>query len=188
MSAKAPVGHLDFRAAPLNEIRAIDPSGRDIILPSMLYLSPDEWSAMKESLEFRSASHVKGAGIMVLPASTRGDVILSGRDAYGRPAVPVPVEDGRIEFLSVVRVGLMGHEPVDPNTGPKWPFEKFPIREPRPEPPYGGPPEPCVMGLEFRDGRLWPSCRSPDCDNCMPLAVTVGLYGWFACACRDWSL
>lgn len=184
MSAKDAIGRLEFRAARLAEIWSIDLDAPEIVLPTMLYLSPSEWAATMKGLEMHGATQIRGSGVMVAPATADGDVILSGRDPFGRPAVPVPVDDGTIEFVSMARIVVSG-EPVDPNV-PHRPIEKVGIPEvgdtPRPPPV----PEACKMSFKKRDdGGLEPVCSSPDCGRCLLMGYTGGTFGWISCTCLD---
>lgn len=184
MSAKNALGRLEFRAAGLSEIRSIELDGPEVVLPSMLYLSASEWASTMEGVEMRGATEVRGSGIMVTPATTDGDVLLSGRDPFGRPAVPVPVADGTIEFVSMASI-VVGREPVDPNV-PYRPIEKVDIPEPGDLPRPPTPPEPCTVRLQEKDdGGLDFICSSRDCGRCLLLGYSGGTFAWISCACLD---
>lgn len=178
---------IEHRAARIGEIGSLDPSAADVVLPSMLYLSADEWAVAREGLEMRSGEAPTGSSLLVLPAGPHGDVLLAGRDPWGRPTLPIPIDERTIEFAGLQGLDLRRIEPVDPNVGPDIP--KIPFDSP-PDEWWRRVviPEPCQMRLVFEGGRWRPSCFSRDCRNCLGIGYRVGTYTFLSCACGDITL
>lgn len=188
MPAKYVQGRVEYRPGYLDEVRSIGKDGGPPVIPALLYLPADQWSAAVEGLDMRrTAAAPFGSGILAISASPRGDVIIAGRDAFGRPAVPVPTDDGLIRFARIPGLSATNPEPVDPNTGPPQLIPKATFDRPEAEPWKEAlvEEEPCTLVLD-ENGKF--TCRSRDCGRCLPAAFVASSFAWISCRCMDLDL
>ncbi|HEX6222670.1 MAG TPA: hypothetical protein VF115_16400 [Acidimicrobiia bacterium] len=98
---------VEFRAATPDEIREIDMSAPDVVLPAHVFMDHRQWReamapfAARRSDHYRSP-HVPGAMIWAQLGSRAGDMVVGGRDRLGMPSVPVPAANGDIYFASAI--------------------------------------------------------------------------------------
>jgi len=99
---------VEFRAASPDELRAIDLSTPEVILPAHLFLSREQWRraispfpASQHAPQER-ATRPPGSLIWAQLASRSGAMLVGGRDRSGMPSIPVPAANGDISFVSAV--------------------------------------------------------------------------------------
>ena len=99
---------VEFRAATPAEVRSIDTTASEIILPAHLLMSRAEWRKANSALPaHHPGPHIQsnrppGSLIWGQLASRSGSMMVGGRDSVGMPAVPMPSSNGDIVFVSTV--------------------------------------------------------------------------------------
>lgn len=186
MSLRNSQATIQLRAAPTGEIRSLDLSRADVTLPTMLYMDPQEWTATRKELDPRPSRGIVGSGILVMAASPMGDVLLTARDPWGRRMLPLPIGENTIGFRSMGDLKFTGREPIDPNTGPRWPFDKVDLGDPGEErlPTVRAPCVP-VLKMDENQKRWTFVCKSLDCGRCVQFGISYGGWGFLSCLCGD---
>lgn len=97
---------VEFRAATLAEVRGIDLTASEVVLPAHLFMTRDQWrhatSAFPahHSTATEPALRPPGSLIWAQLASRSGAMLVGGRDRFGMPSIPMPTQHGEIVFVS----------------------------------------------------------------------------------------
>jgi hypothetical protein len=166
---------VEFRAAPLAEIRRIDLTADELVLPAQVLMTRREFRRAIEPFPFERPSfhgtpRPPGSLIWAQLASPAGDMIVGGRDINGLPSVPMPVES------SVLFVSAAPHS-VDDRSGSQLRSAATPIsllELPATE------PQGCRPIIDA-DGVI--TCVSSECEGCLGVLTRNSWTTSIACWC-----
>lgn len=172
---------VEYRAATLGEVRAIDVDADEVVLPAYVLLSQEQWSAAVSPFPIGPRGQVKrpwrapGRLIWAQLASRLGDRIVGGRDSSGLPSIPVPTESGSIRFMAAVPGGDGATDRDETARGPGSRIPSMLMES------HLGEPSKCEPVLSL-DGPI--VCNAPDCDDgCLQALTRTSWNTTIACFC-----
>jgi hypothetical protein len=167
---------VEFRAATLTEIRRIDLTAAEIVLPAHVFMTHTQFRNAIAPFPFeRPPFHgtplrPPGSLIWAQRATPSGDVIVGGRDTNGLPSFPIPTPSGDIFFLSGVAASGRGAGTAPSSMDiPTILFERLTIE-----------PDSCSPILAADDSI---ACAFPDCGDCLQVLTRNSWKTSIACAC-----
>jgi hypothetical protein len=167
---------VEFRAATLAEIRQIDLTATEVVLPTQVLMTRREFQKamspfpLERSTFSTAPKRPPGALIWAQLASRAGDMILGGRDVNGLPSVPMPA-NGDIFFVSTVP-----QSSGDPSDG-SLRSSPMPVRLSESS---TGEPDRC-RPIISADGLI--SCASFECQSCLRVLARNSWATSIACLC-----
>lgn len=164
---------VEFRAATIDEMRSIDLSAHDVVLPAHLFLSREEWRHATSRFPVhhpntQERSHrPPGSLIWAQLASRSGSMLVGGRDRFGMPSIPMPTPHGDIAFVSAVPVDRTKSR--QPTTPPAISVEHVIVE-----------PEEC-QPIISADGEI--ACAFASCSGCLTVLTRNSWSTSIACVC-----
>lgn len=167
---------VEFRAATLAEIKRIDLTAAEIVLPAHVFMTHGQFRNALAPFPFErppfhgAPMRPPGSLIWAQRATPSGDMIVGGRDTNGLPSFPIPAPSGDIFFLSGVTAsgGRAGTTSASMEI-PAILFERLTIE-----------PDSCAPVLAA-DGSI--ACAFSSCGDCLRVLTRNSWRTSIACAC-----